>query len=116
MKRDENLEGPPWWHTKATEFKITHCAEPLRAYIQGKVNGSWKQFAEAARDFCFFEFECHPSWDHHLSSLYQFRNNMFADYHAVTMNLLVEFKKAKKGVTKKEALTRRCEILKSRIE
>ena len=41
---------------------------------------------------------------------------MFADYHAVTMNLLVEFKKAKKGVTKKEALTRRCEILKSRIE
>ena len=54
VKRDENLEGPPWWHTKATEFKITHCAEPLRAYIQGKVNGSWKQFAEAARDFCFF--------------------------------------------------------------
>ena len=47
--------------------------------------------------------------------LYQFRNNMFADYHAVTMNLLVEFKKAKSGVTKKEAMTRRCDILKSKM-
>ena len=47
--------------------------------------------------------------------MYQFRNNMFADYHAVTMNLLVEFKKAKSGVTKKEAMTRRCDILKSKM-
>ena len=67
VKRDENLEGPPWWHTKATEFKVTHCKNELRAYMQAKVDGKWRQFVEAACSRAFM-LPCLIRMPHELGS------------------------------------------------